>query len=84
MATMTVERAAEVKQKMHELAQTMTAADALAWPELFKTWAKGTTYVKDEMVMRKGTLYKCLRKHQAKAGWEPELQEKWEEVVVDE
>lgn len=83
MAT-TVERAYVLKDKMHELAQTMTDVNALAYPEFFKTWAKGTTYAKDEKVMRKGTLYRCLRKHQAKAGWEPEKLEKWEEVKADE
>ena len=83
MAT-SVERAYELKDKMHELAQAMPDAEAVLFPELFKTWAKGTTYLKDEKVLRRGTLYRCLRKHVAKAGGEPEKLEKWEEVVVDE
>lgn len=83
MAT-TIERAYALKDKMHELAQAMPDEEALQYPELFKTWAKGTTYLKDEKVLRRGTLYRCLRKHVAKAGWEPEKLEKWEEVVVDE
>ena len=77
---MTTERAYAIKDKMHELAQAMSDEDSLAFPELFKTWAKGTTYAKDEKVVRRGQVYRCLRKHQAKAGWEPELLEKWEVV----
>ena len=81
MAT-TIERAYALKDKMHELAQAMPDEEALQYPELFKTWAKGTTYLKDEKVLRRGDLYRCLRKHVAKSGWEPEKLEKFEKIEV--
>lgn len=80
---MTTERAYAVKAKMHELAQAMSDEDALAFPELFDTWKKGVTYANGEKVVRKGEVYRCTRKHVAKAGWEPEAGEKWEAVTVD-
>ena len=83
MATAT-ERAYELKDKIHELAQAMAPEDAIAFPELFKTWSKGTTYVGGEKVTRRGEVYKCNRKHIAKAGWEPEKEEKWTKLVVEE
>lgn len=83
MAT-TTERAYELKGKMHELAQTMADEEAILWPELFKTWSKGNIYGNGEKVLRRGELYRCLRKHTAKAGWEPEKEEKWEKVTIDE
>lgn len=81
---MTTDRAHEVKAKMHELAQAMSDADAIAFPELFNTWKKGVTYANGEKVVRRGEVYKCNRKHQSKAGWEPESDGKWEKVTVDE
>lgn len=84
MATTTVERAYVLKDKMHELAQAMPDAEALQFPELFKTWGKGNTYAKGEKVLRRGELFRSKAKHQAKAGWEPEKLEKWERVVVEE
>ena len=81
---MTTERAYELKDKTHELAQAMPDAEAVLFPELFKTWAKGTTYVKDEKVTRRGEVYRALRKHVAKAGWEPEKLEKFEKVGAEQ
>lgn len=52
-------------------AKTVDDETAVLVPNLFDIWSDSEHYEKDERVTYNGTLYKCLKEHDAQADWTP-------------
>lgn len=68
-----IDRARQLRAIIEANAQTMDAATATEYPELFPEWdGNGKAYKAGEMLRRNGELVKVLQDHTSQAGWTPE------------
>lgn len=68
-----VEKARRLRQKIEELAGTMTDAEAIEYPELYPEWmGDGVVYKAGTRVQYDGVLYSILQNHISQADWSPD------------
>jgi len=69
---MKLNKAIRLRAAILEASESLSDADAIGVPELFKSWKPGQQYAVGERVQDKGILYKVLIAHTSQADWAPD------------
>lgn len=80
-----IEKARYYRNKIEQLAETLTDEEGLEFVSLFKNWKTATEYVVNDRVKFNDILYKCVQAHTSQDDWTPDLTPAlWTVVSVEE
>lgn len=80
-----IEKARYYRDKIEQLAETLTDEEGLEFVSLFKNWKTATEYVVNDRVKLNDILYKCVQAHTSQDDWSPDLTPAlWVVVSVEE
>lgn len=67
-----IDRAAELRETIEDLAENLDDEEAMESAELFKSWSgESVVYTAGERVRYDGVLYKVIQNHTSQTDWDP-------------